>query len=230
MFDPRLVWVTVAITAVAAGYAVIVEDEAGAALPVLGLLIVAIFTAAAAEFRQRQQLEAEGKRQARALDAEGERHGATLAHERQRDELADLRAILDDGAVALHRLHDAIRRLQTACNTWGSGVHRREAERRTELRRTAEEVNSMSARLSVRIGADPAVTALDAATEPAVALYNRTRPGGADEHEEALQYLAAIDAEEKRFRECAHKFMNRAVELAGNRSGSNPSGPEANQP
>ena len=54
------------------------------------------------------QLEAEEARLQRQLAAEGERQHVQLVHARELADLANLRALLDEAAVALHRARYAL--------------------------------------------------------------------------------------------------------------------------
>jgi hypothetical protein len=103
----------VAIGVAAVGVAIAVGEES-AGLTLAGLLVVAVIAAEAADARQTQQLDAErkrfdrqleeeGHRLDRQLDAERKRNGAALEHARELADLADLRKLLDDAAIALHR-------------------------------------------------------------------------------------------------------------------------------
>jgi hypothetical protein len=95
-----------ALVVVVAGGAAAGASQASTAGPYLtfaAAIIVALITWFATDRRQTRALAAEGERQVRSLDAERARLVLELKHTRAMADLAGLRGLLDEAAVALHR-------------------------------------------------------------------------------------------------------------------------------
>lgn len=102
--------------------------------------------------RQERALDAEARRQERALVAEGERSRATLEHARELADLADLRALLDEAAVALHAAGQKMGGVLGAYMSYGRSLEERAPEVRQHLNEVGHRLDALDARLAVRVG------------------------------------------------------------------------------
>jgi hypothetical protein len=106
----------------------------------------------------------------RRLSEERDRHIRDLDHDRELTDLSDLRALLDEAAVAIDQARAArlqAERMATRASVQGISQQQRQQyarEASKELEQTVRPLVAMNARLRVRLGADdPITTALDQA-------------------------------------------------------------------
>lgn len=138
MFESRLTKVMAFGVLLAAFAVALIADDPTPALTLAGALAVAIIAAETADTRQRRQIE-----------AERERHLATLVHDRELADLADLRSLLDQAAVVLHRAHTAAFGLADAYERDRTAV---DPDRQTMLTTELRALDALEPRLEVRLG------------------------------------------------------------------------------
>jgi hypothetical protein len=111
--------------------------------------------------RQQRELAASAEQQRAGLQAEGERLAATLKHDRALADLRDLRALLDQAAVALQDGKRAREQAELALMVGQTGRLEGVPEAVTGLRHAAAAIHALHARLRVRLGGfDDTVAAL----------------------------------------------------------------------
>jgi hypothetical protein len=133
----------------------------GAGATILAAIILGGWAAWAADRRQARQIADSGQRQARELAAEGERQRATLAHDRELADLHDLRALLDEAAVAVQRGKGARETAEGAVLAARLGKRESIEDGVSGLEGASVEIYSFQARLKVRLGGiDDTVEAL----------------------------------------------------------------------
>jgi hypothetical protein len=161
--------VEVAVLVVIAGgaaYGATRSNQTGPVLAFAAALIVATIAAVTAARRLGQQLaaerertllqlEAEDSRLQRQLAAEGERQDAQLVHARELADLADLRALLDEAAVALHRARYTLDEVRSNLSSYSFGFFKSEerAKPYRDLEPAGQELDALRERLAVRLGA-----------------------------------------------------------------------------
>jgi hypothetical protein len=208
----------VSLALVTAAALAVFGDELTPPLTLIGALVVAIITAEAADVRQGRQIAADADRQARELEAERLRHTATLEQNRELADLADLRSILDDAAIALHKGDDAIGGVKVAYTQFGRAMHEREPEARRMLNALGQELDVVVARLAVRLGpADDGVRAARGAADHALDVSRAVGWLEDDRPQETQKKHERIDRGREEYKQAADRFMNAAVELAGTR-------------
>jgi nucleotidyltransferase/DNA polymerase involved in DNA repair len=167
---------------------------------VFGAIVIAVLAAWTAGRRQKRQLREDGVRQA-----------AALAHDRELADLADLRVLLDEAAVALdHAVPAELVSLQLGSDARKLGTKR-------TIEDDARALDALHARLSVRMGPRHDITlSLGEATRSLRAIGNQI-PRGSD----------ALDAEALAERErlmgnaleglvrCSEALVQAAVDRAG---------------
>jgi hypothetical protein len=120
--------------------------------PTVGALItVAVITAATTDRRLTRQIAADAARQERDLAAEAERQRATLAHDRELADLAGLRMLLDEAAVALDAGEAARGSLQVAFAEHGRNVDKAELD---EGKACGQALFALRERLRIRVGTE----------------------------------------------------------------------------
>jgi hypothetical protein len=125
------------------------------AATILAALVLGGLAAWTADKRLGRQLAAVAVQQERELKAEAARQRASLAHDRGLADLADLRKLLDEAAVALNDARDARDRLDLSFSE--HGVHLPEAPR-LQLRECGNTVFQLLVRLHVRLGVGSPIT------------------------------------------------------------------------
>lgn len=216
---------------VAAALLVAVADVPTPGLTLLGALGVALIAALAADARQARQLEADGERQTkalagdaerqeRALEAEANRQSATLAHDRELADLADLRALLDEGAVAFYLCFQAVGGVSIEYTRHGRSMHERAPEAARELRHRGRALDEIGARLSVRLGPNAGaevVEALEAATTAALAVSNSVAWLEDDQPEAGERKHNLIEDQRDLYERATGRYLKAAAALAGTR-------------
>jgi hypothetical protein len=121
--------------------------------------LVAVVALIVGKQQQDKTLEHEGERQTATLEQERERQTRLLRHERQRDDLREVRSVLDDAARALHeadhRRRDMIRDLDNET-------------KREALRRAGVVLDELKERIAIRFGREHEVTKTFAACADAM--------------------------------------------------------------
>jgi hypothetical protein len=200
----------------------------GPILTFVGVILVALLTAWFTKQRQRADLAAERERQEKALEAENARHRQTisadfgrldkqLAHDRRLADLADLRGVLDEAAIALDRAAQAhrpvgARVLADPLNYEGL----RESQR--EIQEVRETCDALLARLRIRLGQDDPVTkGFAQPTEALHTLEASTIFVGNAPDEDRKQWIREehFGPADRRFREGIDAFLDVAVRRAG---------------
>lgn len=196
-------------------------------IPVVGAIVVALIAALTAHWRLNLQLDAEGerheqgltaeaKRHEQSLQAEAERQAARLAHERHLADLADLRKLLDEAAVALHRADYIRADVKLAVIQYGGKLDEWLPEARESLNERGRALDALAARLAVRLGFNERVVrAFEAANEALLTMTRRTNYladlGNYKPDDVRQEIMAASDAFEERVPE----FRRAAVDVAG---------------
>jgi hypothetical protein len=208
---------------------------------VAGPVITAIFAArrqradlAAAESRQRDAFDAEKARQDGALAAERERldhhlaaererldsqlaaelerQTAELRHDRELADLSDMRAILDEAAVVLHRANYARADVHQGFTMFGRKIRDHRPDAIPELNVRGQELDAMAARLAIRLGVDDAIAkALHDANESLLTV-SRAVAWLEDETRESMRDTRAeITAASEAFEQHVGAFSRAAV-------------------
>jgi hypothetical protein len=180
--------------------------------------------------RQNAALAAERERLERQLTAERERQAAQLAHARELADLADLRALLDEAAGALHRADNARAEVRLGITQHGVKIAERGPDAIKELNASGRELDAMAARLAVRLGSiDPISRAFHSADYQ---LLQISRALGWLEDEttdswrgKRVQIVAWSDAFERHIEE----FKRAAVARTAARVGEEPSRPSSDE-
>lgn len=92
------------------------------------------------------------RRQAHQVHAEHEQLREQLAHERGIADRAELRALLDEAAVALHRTRSAQGEAQVALTQYGARVKRESPGTLTKIGSAGQALDGLHARLAIRLG------------------------------------------------------------------------------
>lgn len=224
------------LAAVAAGGVATQVDPAGPILAFAAALVVALITVVSTDRRQERAIAAEHARQAltlkgererqdRALKAEGRRQAAALRSARELADLADLRVLLDEAAIALHRASYAYGNVRVAFLQHGVKI-RETPEPIAELNQSGEQMDVLAARLAVRLGREQAAAAaFEAANDELLELSRALGHIFGDETADARRDLwTEIQAAGKDFPDCRERFEEAAMKLAGTRL-PKPAGP-----
>lgn len=173
-------------------------------------------TLAADRERMAEQLNADRERQTEQLQHDRERQDAQLAHNRALADLADMRTLLDEAAVALHRADYARADVRQGITMYGVNIEEHRPEAVPTLTQRERELDAMGVRLGIRLGVDdPVARAFRDADE---SLLNLCR--SMDRlHEETLESwhkkLNMIEAASDGFEQHVRAFEREAVERAG---------------
>jgi hypothetical protein len=135
---------------------VLASAEGVAGITAGATLVAAIGLALITVYTTNRRLSEERVRQEVDLAGEAERQGAALAHERELADLADLRMLLGEAALALDLARDARDELHVAVMEHGRALSTDVKDRVAELGRT---LVALSSRLLVRLGPDDPITA-----------------------------------------------------------------------
>jgi hypothetical protein len=195
------------------------------AATVIAALILGAFAAWAAERRltkqmgdagdrQKRELADAGNRQKRELRADRRRQQATLTHDRELADLADLRTLLDEAAVALNDADEARIGLELGLTQHGRKVP---CETLTMAREAGRALYALRERLFVRLGKKHAIalhfheaTAALQATWAAVSSLHED----SDAHE-VQESRNIVRSKRESFQRACEGFIEAAVERAG---------------
>jgi hypothetical protein len=191
-------------------------DWLSLAIPVAGAIVVALIAAGTAHRRLERQLTEESERHRKSLTAEGERQDARLAHERRLADLADLRALLDEAAVALHRADYARADMKVAVMQYGRELDVHAPNAREILHERGRALDALAARLAIRLAFnDRVVREFEGANEALLTMVRRAgylaEIGHYRPDEVRQEIMAASDA----FEESMRRFHRAAVASAG---------------
>jgi hypothetical protein len=174
----------------------------------------------AAERRERQELDDAERRQRQELEAAEKRQAEALAHDREVSDLADLRKLLDEAAVAI----DAARAARESAQILGGlvgikptpGSRRRFSEDATQKLGAARPLLvALNARLRIRLGSDDPITeSLEKAATALAILGIQSKLLETDEFVDMHQPEEAVRAGNE-FDESAEAFFAAAVDYAG---------------
>lgn len=192
------------------------SSETGPILAFAGAVLVALIAAFAAQRRLRQQLTAEHARHAAQLEAERQRQAAQLAHDRELADLADLRALLDEAAVALDRANYARADLGSAYRSHGKTIREKAPEIVQAINQCGQTLDAIAARLGVRLGADDPVTAaFDKANTALLTMSHAVAWLEDDTAQVTREKNQRIKHASDTLLEAASEFQRAAVERAG---------------
>jgi hypothetical protein len=139
-------------------------------------------------------------------------------HAREMADLADVRALFDDAAVALHDASYALRLLQSGLLTYGASLSKRKPDALNDGQQTGERLRAIGWRLGVRLEEDhPALaahaSAYDATWEALRAVFAITPT-----HEtEIRETVEVVKASHQRLLAATNDFMRAATETVGAR-------------
>jgi hypothetical protein len=176
--------------------------------------------AALAAERERldHQLAAERERLESQLAAERERQAAQLRHDRELADLADLRALLDKAATALHRADYARADVRQGVTMHGRKIKEDRPEAVPTLNECGQELDAMAARLAIRLGADDDVAKAFRDADEALLAISRELAWLEDETPESWKRARErIVATSDAFEEHVKQFHRAAVTRAGAR-------------
>ncbi|MTD47466.1 hypothetical protein GKE82_25010 [Conexibacter sp. W3-3-2] len=198
---------------VVAGVAAIAFDAVAAALAFLAAIIVAAMTWVGTERRQREALAADAAKQERQL-----------AHDRALTDVADIRALLDEAAVSLHIAFYALMNAQAALTSFGTKLHTTAPEAGEAVTDAGTTLDSVAARLAVRLGRDHAVAAAFIRADEALLEVNRAlglvfgdEAGSPQGAEEMKKVRDRIRDAAKSFGESRAAFEAAAIAYVGTR-------------
>jgi hypothetical protein len=164
--------------------------------------------------RQQRELEADAARQQRELDAQAEAQKRQLDHARELHDLADLRKLLDEGAVALNSAEDAL--LDAAAAIRKDIV---DEDAREVVKEASEALVTLRARLYVRLGPGHEITnQVDRATVALLRARNILLQASIEPEvgpDATKERSEAIDAADRSFANASTGFVAAAVESAG---------------
>jgi hypothetical protein len=170
--------------------------------------------------RQDAALTAERERLERQLDAERERQAAQLAHARELADLADLRSLLDEAAVALYHADTARADVRQGTAMHGRLIGERRPKALQELNARGQALDAMAARLAIRLGAaDDVARAFRGASDELVTI---SRALGWLEDDDQASWRAkreGIYAASDAFEQHVQDFERRAVRRTAARIG-----------
>jgi len=172
---------------------VIGSAEGVTAITVGGALVVAVITAATTNRRQRE----------------------SLNHDRELADLADLRQLLDEAAVAMQTSHDKFDNLQKRFEEHGKDLS---DVQRDDLAKSGRVMLALSARLRVRLGGGGPVTLpLEETTEAMLATWHDVTSEELDEATDDViaEKLAAMESAKDDFETAWDAFTAAAVARAG---------------
>jgi DNA repair exonuclease SbcCD ATPase subunit len=166
--------------------------------------------------RLAERMDSERERQTEQLQHDRERQDAQLAHNRTLADLADLRALLDEAAVALHHADYARADVRQGITMYGVNIEEHRPEAVPALNQRERELDAMSVRLGIRLGPDDPVAHAFRDADEALAALCRAMDRL---HEETLESwhkkLNTIEAASDGFEQHVRAFEREAVERAG---------------
>jgi hypothetical protein len=130
---------------------VLASTEGIAAITAGATLVAALGLALITVYTTKRRLSEAGARQEENLAGEAERQAATLVHGRELADLADLRALLDEAAVALNRAREGLDELKVGLDEHGRVLP---SEIKDKVAECGRQLLDLAARLQVRLGAD----------------------------------------------------------------------------
>jgi hypothetical protein len=158
---------------------------------IIAALIIAVITARTTNGRQERQLE----------------------HDRELADLADLRKLLDEAAVALNGARDARDELDVSLTEHGVALP---DEPKRQFKECGQGLVVLSARLTVRLGeADPIATHFEAACEALLRTWRQVSYLDDDTAASLKEKRTTIRADREAFAASASGFMRAAVKRAG---------------
>jgi len=168
---------------------VLASTDGVAAITVGGALVVAVITAVTTNRRQRE----------------------ALKHDRELADLADLRKLLDEAAVVINYAGDALDELLVRFIEGGAALSQNAREKVAQLGR---DLDTLNARLRVRVGNDAALTtSFQVCVDDVHAGWRTTRR--LEDAENLVERREELQAITQALRKSAGEFINRAVERAG---------------
>jgi hypothetical protein len=192
-------------------------DHTAPILAFIGALLAVVITAVTTNRRQDRQIAAAASQQQRGLTEERERLVLQLKHVRAMADLADLRALLDEAAVALHEADYA-----RADVRQGFGFHAHELDDWVpkaidRLDTPGRAIDAMAARLAVMLAASERVlVAFRAGDQAMLDLRRRIKLIGRVPDERRLDAdWQAIETASAEFEQQVVEFYAAAVERAG---------------
>jgi hypothetical protein len=223
LFPRAEVGATVCIAAGAAAGASQV-DATGPILVFADAIIVAIVTWFSTDRRQARELRADARKQERALAAEGKRQAAALAHARELADLSDMRKLLDEASVTLHRAAYATGVFRVRFLHHGLNVSEKAPTAVQDLYEIGKELDTLTACLAVRLGRDHDVAREFAAADAEMlALYQTVIAIiGLVPPEDRQEMREAVDKAGRDFAEHRSSFEAAAITFAGSRLTSAP--------
>jgi HAMP domain-containing protein len=163
--------------------------------------------------RQERELAADAERQQREEVARTEGQGRQLGHARELADLADLRALLDEAAVAIHEGAEAVHETLTRFSEHGRNLP---SEYRDKVAERGRAIVSLLSRLQVRLGLNyPIVEHFGALSIAAWNAWRETTPLDADEPGETAKRFAALRTAGEEFDKAADLFVEAAVARFG---------------
>jgi heme exporter protein D len=196
-----------------------------ALLTLAGAVVVALITSVTTDRRLSRQIVAERERQERELAAGAAQQAATLAHDRELSDLADLRKLLDEAAIALVEGEVALSDLDVVERPLvdGGGEVARDADgvrlrpevkqRVLDARLCSAALVSLATRLQIRLNFDePIVQHIERAARTIQEAWTPF----VDEEPRSVQQLDAAFWEGKRsFEHSGGDFRRAAVQRVG---------------
>jgi hypothetical protein len=201
---------------------ILASDAAGVAgitagATVIAALIIALITAKTTSSRQERQLVAEAQRQREELQARTDGQKRQLDHARELADLADLRKLLDEFAVAIDRGRAAREEMvllaQTARHVRAT-LDQQVKETADPAKDAGQELLALTMRLRVRLGESNRITsAADEVNDAMHAMWQQVELLAFTEDFSAS--LAVIGAASHDFARSSTAFMQAAVDRAG---------------
>ena len=177
----------------------------GAGATIVAALLLGSLAAWNSGRRQKAQIEDAGERQKRELTGEAERQAGTLAHDRQLSDLADLRALLDETAIAIHEARKARDDLRVRFTEHGAKLPQ---DVKTKFAEAGQVIDALTSRILIRLGVRHSISQQFAAISAAM-LSTWHQVGFLDE--DAGESLAPM----LEFDEAMAMFFVEAVKIAG---------------
>lgn len=137
-------------------------------------------------------------------------------HERAMTDLGDLRALLDDAAVALHDANYSRRGIEVERMSEGTKLAERAAEQIARLGEIGKELDRLGERLAVRLGPDDdAVTQFRAADEAVQEVLHAARTPERFAELDVRAWHNEFEAANTSFNDARAAFLEAAAERAG---------------
>jgi uncharacterized membrane protein len=180
---------------------------------VIAALILGAFGALAAERRLTKQINDAADRQKRELDADARQQRADLEHDRELADLADLRKLLDEAAVAVNKARNARDELIVAFSEHGTKLSKDDKDK---LALAGQAIDALNMRILVRLGVRDPISEQFAGISAALLATWREVSYMSDEPGEMIaEKHRAIRAAKKPFDESMAMFLVEAVKRAG---------------